>query len=110
MRIVELELGEESGSVCLGDVEENSKNSVLTSGGLVPEVSFDISVISVDGMFRSDMEVNLFQEIGFSVVIENVSSAVINGKGETAFGVDNLVGRCLPSSRPDRNRRTISEE
>jgi len=110
MRIVELELGEELGLLGLGDVEENSKDSVLTSVGLVPEVSFNISMISVDGMFRSNMEVNLFQEVGFSIVIENIGRVLINGERETTLGVDNLVGRCVPSSRPEGNWWTIFEE
>jgi hypothetical protein len=47
---------------------------------LVEEVSFNISMIPIDGMSRSNMEVDLFQEVGFSVVIKDISSGVINCK------------------------------
>jgi hypothetical protein len=63
-----------------GNVEKNSEDSALTSGGLVEEVSFNISMIPIDGMSRSNMEVDLFQEVGFSVVIKDISSGVINCK------------------------------
>jgi hypothetical protein len=63
-----------------GNVEENREDSALTSGGLVEEVSFNISMIPIDGMSRSNMEVDLFQEVGFSVVIKDIGSGVINCK------------------------------
>jgi len=109
-REVELELGEEARSHGSADVEENSNNSVRTISSGMPEIGFNIGMVSIDGVLRWNVEVDLVQIIGLSIISEVVSEVIVENNSEVTTSPSDLVGTVFVTSQHMVERRSISDE